>query len=94
MVNIKEKTFRNKNIRYCSSKASLVGSNWIVRIAINYKKIEPFELLLLLLSVVVFDAVFVSFYEVILLDLHFILDSITADELFCKPEMEDFIFSE
>ena len=62
---------------------------------------ETFELLLALISVVIFDAeikngisdILVSFDEVIFFKLRCIMDSMTTDELLCKLEMEALIFS-
>ena len=56
---------------------------------------ETFELLIVLLSVVKFNAVlkddmpntFIPFDEAILLELWYIVDSMTSDELFFKTEM-------
>ena len=56
---------------------------------------EPFELLIVLLSVVKFNAVlkddmpdmFILFDEAILLELWYIVDSMTSDELFFKTEI-------
>ena len=56
---------------------------------------EPFELLIVLISVDIFDAdlmdyisdTLVLFDEVILLELQCMVDSITAYDLFCKLEM-------
>ena len=61
---------------------------------------EPFELLLELLSVVIFDSdlkydisdMLVSFDEVILLELWYMVDLITEDDLVCKLKMEALIF--
>ena len=61
---------------------------------------EPFELLIVLLSVAIFDAVikdyisvmFVSFDEVILLELQCGVDSVTTEDLLCKLEMGYLIF--
>ena len=61
-------------------------------IDIHFKKIEPIELLLVLLSVVIFDAVlknnisymFVSFDEVIVMELLCIVESMNEEELLCK----------
>ena len=66
------------------------------------KTSEPFEKLLELLSVVIFDAEvkpeisdeLVSFDEVILLELRWMVDSMAADELFCRLVMDALIFSE
>ena len=63
---------------------------------------EPFETFLELLSVVIFDAelrpdisdILVSFKEVILLELRYIVDSMEEDDLFCKLEIDASIFSE
>ena len=62
---------------------------------------EPFETLLELLLVVVFDAdlkadisyTLVSFDEVVLLELRCMVDLMTADDVFYKLEMYDLIFS-
>ena len=67
----------------------------------QYKKSEQFEKLLELLSVVIFDAemkpeisnMFVSFDDVIILELQCMVDSVEEDDLFCKLEMYAFIFS-
>ena len=64
------------------------------------KTSEPFEKLLELLSVVIFDAdvkpdisdELVSFDEVILLELRRMMDSMAEDDLLCKIEMYAFIF--
>ena len=56
---------------------------------------EPFELLIVLISVDIFDAdlmdyisdTLVLFDEVKLLELGFMVDSMTAYDLFCKLEM-------
>ena len=53
---------------------------------------EPFETILELISVFIFDAelkieildTFVSFDEVILLELRYVVDSKALDDLFCK----------
>ena len=66
------------------------------------KTSEPFELLLELLSVVVFDSelkddisyMLVSFDEVILLELWCMVDFMTECDLFCKLEIEALIFLE
>ena len=66
------------------------------------KIIEPFELIIDLLSVVTFDAdpkdeisdILVSFIEVIFLTLWCMVDSTTSDDLFSKIEMGPLIFSE
>ena len=63
---------------------------------------EPFELLLTLLPVVIFDAdfmgnvsdMFMSFDEVINMELRSMVYSMTADDLICKLEMYDLVFSE
>ena len=63
---------------------------------------EPFETFLELFSVVLFYAelkvdisdMLVSFGEVIILELWCMVDSMESDELFCKLEMNDLIFSE
>ena len=61
---------------------------------------EPFDTLIELLSVVIFDAelkyeildTLLQFDELILLELRCMVYSITADDLFCKIEMDDLIF--
>ena len=66
------------------------------------KTSEPLEKLLELLSVVIFDAdvkpeisyELVSFDEVILLELLWMLDSMAADDLFCRLVMDALIFYE
>ena len=66
------------------------------------KKGEPFEKLLELLSDVIFDAEvkpeisyeLVSFDEVILLELRWMVDSMAADDLLCRILMYTLIFSE
>ena len=66
------------------------------------KRSEPFQTLLELISVVIFDAELnpdisyelVSFYEVILLELRCMVDLMAEDDLFCKLENDAFIFSE
>ena len=63
---------------------------------------EPFEKPLELLSVVIFDAEMkpdisdklVAFDEVILLELRCMVYLMAADDLFCKFEMDAFMFSE
>ena len=73
-----------------------------MRIAINTKKSEPFEKLLELLSDDIFDAEekpeitdeLVSFDEVIILELRWMVNSMAADELFCRLVMDALIFSE
>ena len=63
---------------------------------------EPFEKLPELLSDDIFDAEenpeitdeLVSFYEVIVLELQWMVDSMAADELFCRLVMDALIFSE
>ena len=63
---------------------------------------ETFEKLLDLLSDDKFDAEekpeiadeLVSFYEVILLELRWMVDSMASDDLFCRLVMDDLIFSE
>ena len=90
--NIKGKELWNNNIRYVNSKTGIVGSNWFLRIAINTKKNESFGTLIELLSVIIFDSklkvdisnTLVSFDEVILLELRYIMYSMTADDLFYK----------
>ena len=82
---------------------------WILLEVIGFLKltsipkiVEPFEKVLELLSVVIFDAelkaeiseLLVSFDELILLELQYMVDLMTADNLFCKIEMDTFIFSE
>ena len=65
------------------------------------KTSEPLGKLLELLSVVIFDAEvkheisdeLVSFGEVVLLELRWMVDLMAADDLFCKLVMDDFIFS-
>ena len=66
------------------------------------KTSEPFEKLLELLSGDIFYLVenndikdeLVSFDEVIILELRWMVDSMEADELFCRLVMDDLIFSE
>ena len=66
------------------------------------KIFETFELLLVILSVVIFDEVpkdnisdmFKSFDEAIILKLQCLMDPMTANDLLCKLEMEDLIFCE
>ena len=66
------------------------------------KTSEPFGKLLELISVVIFDAELkpeisdelVSFYEVILLELLWMMDLMATDELFCRLVMDALIFSE
>ena len=66
------------------------------------KTSEPFEKLLELLSDVIFDAEvkpditdeLVSFDEVILLELRWMVDLMVADDLFCRLVMDALIFSE
>ena len=63
---------------------------------------EPFEKILELLSDDIFDAEvnpeitdeLVSLDEVILLELQWMLDSMAADDLFCRLVMDAIIFSE
>ena len=63
---------------------------------------EPFEELIEVLSDDIFDAEekpeitdeLVSFHEVILLELRCMVDSMTADDLFCRLVMDALIFSE
>ena len=63
---------------------------------------EPFELLLAIFSVAIFDVVlkddksdmFRSFDKVILLELWFMVDLMTADDIFYKIVIKHFIFSE
>ena len=63
---------------------------------------EPFEKLFELLSDDKFDAEekpeiadeLVSFYEVILLELRWMVALMEADDLFCRLVMDDLIFSE
>ena len=71
-------------------------------IAINTKKIEPFETFLELLLAVIFDAelkinisdMLVSLDEAILLELQCMVDSMSEDDLFYKIEIYALIFSE
>ena len=66
------------------------------------KTSEPFEKLLEILSDVIFDAEvkpeisdeLVSFGEVILLKLRWMVDSIASDDLFCRLVMDALIFYE
>ena len=63
---------------------------------------EPFETFIELISVFIFDAemkvdisdILVSFDEVVRLELQCMVDSMAEDDLLCKSEMDDFIFSE
>ena len=63
---------------------------------------EPFEKLLEVLSDDIFDAEekpeitneLVYFYEAILLELRWMVDSMAADDLFCRLVMDALIFSE
>ena len=66
------------------------------------KTSEPFEKLLELLSDVILDAEvkpditdkLVSFDEVILLEIQWMVDLMVADDLFCRLVMDALIFSE
>ena len=65
------------------------------------KTSEPFEKLLELISVVIFDAEakpeisdeLVSFDEVIILEIKLMVDSMAEDDLFCRLVMDALIFS-
>ena len=65
------------------------------------KTSEPFEKLMELLSLVIFDAEvkheysdeLVSFDEVILFELWWMVDSMAEDDLLCRLVMDDLIFS-
>ena len=66
------------------------------------KTCERFETFLELLSVVIFYAelkveisdILLSFHEVVLLELRFMMSSTAADDSFCKLEIDALIFSE
>ena len=74
----------------------------MIIIAINTKKSEPFEKLLELLSDIIFDAEvkpeisdeLVSFDEVIILELRWMVDSMAEDDSFCRLVMDALIFFE
>ena len=74
----------------------------MLRIAIYTKISEPFQKNLEVLSDDKFDAEekpeitdeLVSFDEVILLELRWMVDSMAADDLFCRLGMDALIFSE
>ena len=63
---------------------------------------EPFETLLELLLVVIFvvelkadiSDMLVSFDEVIILELQYVVDSMAEDDLFCNLEIDALVFSE
>ena len=77
LVNMKRNTLWNNNISYCNSNTGPIVSNLFLVLPSIPNISEPFELLLALLSVVIFNAdlkddisdKLVSFDEVILLDL-------------------------
>ena len=101
---IKVKNLINNKISYCKSKTSLIESNWLLIIAIDSKNKWTIWLtswFFIFFSVVILDAflkgdicdMFVSFDEVIILKMRCMVETMTADDLFCKLEMEYLIFS-
>ena len=99
---IKGKSFRENKISYGNSKTNIVESHYFWELLSIPKTSEPFEKLLELLSDVIFDAELkpissddlVSFYEVIVLEILWMVDLMASDDLFCRIVMYALIFSE